>query len=79
MKKLIGIIVFISFASSATAQFVVKQDYKDEKRTYIDDASWAPREHYVDFIHMRLQVSFDCKAGLVKEKSLTPLNRYGRM
>ena len=68
MKKLIGIIVFISFASSATAQFVVKQDYKDEKRTYIDDASWAPREHYVDFIHMRLQVSFDCKAGLVKGK-----------
>ena len=68
MKKLIGIIVFISFTSSATAQFVVKQDYKDEKRTYIDDASWAPREHYVDFIHMRLQVSFDCKAGLVKGK-----------
>ena len=35
-------------------------------RTYIVDPALAPREHNVDFKHMRLEVSFDAPKGLVK-------------
>ena len=37
-------------------------------RSYIVDAQLAPRDHNVDFQHLRLEVSFDAPNGLVKGK-----------
>ncbi len=68
MKKIISLATAISFVIAASAQFVVQESYNGEKRTYLDDAAWAPREHNVDFIHMRLELSFDVTQGLVKGK-----------
>jgi aminopeptidase N len=68
MKKLFSFLISFSFVIASSAQFVVQESYNGEKRTYLDDEAWAPREHNVDFIHMRLEVSFDVKQGLVKGK-----------
>jgi aminopeptidase N len=76
MKKILSLVAAISFAAVVSAQFVVQEAYNGEKRTYLDDAGWSPREHNVDFIHMQLEVSFDVKQGLVKGKvthRFTPL------
>jgi aminopeptidase N len=76
MKKILSLAAAFSFVVAASAQFVVQESFNNEKRTYLDDAAWSPREHNVDFIHMRLEVSFDVKAGLVKGKvthRFTPL------
>lgn len=67
MKKLIILFAVVSFTTKVSAQFV-QESFNNEKRTYLDDGAWPPREHTVDFIHMRLEVSFDCKAGLVRGK-----------
>ncbi len=78
MKKILSLFTAISIVVTASAQFVAEEVYNGEKRTYLDDAGWAPREHFVDFIHMRLEISFDCKAGLVKGKvthRFTPLRQ----
>lgn len=37
-------------------------------RSYLNDEAWAPRERFVDFQHMRLELSFDAAQGLVKGK-----------
>jgi aminopeptidase N len=76
MKKFLSIAVAISIAAIASAQFVVPVTPVGEKRSYLDDGAWAPREHNVDFIHMSLNVSFDVNKGLVKGKvthRFTPL------
>ena len=76
MKKISSLAAAMSFVIAVSAQFVVQESYNGEKRTYLGDGAWAPREHNVDFIHMSLEVSFDCKAGLVKGKvthRFTPL------
>ncbi|HLG02956.1 MAG TPA: M1 family metallopeptidase, partial [Bacteroidia bacterium] len=66
--------IFISV--SLTAQFVGNGSFTGDKRIYLDDGAWAPREHVVDFLHMKLEVAFDVKEGLVKGKvthRFTPL------
>ena len=76
MKKLLSLAAAISIAAIASAQFVVPVTSAGEKRSYLDDGAWAPREHNVDFIHMSLNVSFDVTKGLVKGKvthRFTPL------
>jgi len=50
------------------AQFVGNGSFSGSKRTYLDDGAWAPREHNVDFQHMRLEVSFETSTGTVKGK-----------
>ncbi len=76
MKRLIFFAAALSFAATLPAQFVGNGSFTGAKRTYLDDGAWAPREHNVDFLHMRLEVSFDVKQGLVKGKvthRFTPL------
>jgi aminopeptidase N len=76
MKKLISLALAISTVAVASAQFVVPVTSSGEKRSYLDDGAWAPREHNVDFIHMSLNVSFDVKTGTVNGKvthRFTPL------
>lgn len=78
MKKNISLAVAIFLGLVLNAQFVVPRAESGNKRTYLDDGAWAPREHNVDFIHMRLELSFDVKAGLVKGKAIhrfTPLQQ----
>jgi len=41
---------------------------QDKTRSYLTDAKLAPREHNVDFTHLRLEVSFDPAIGLVRGK-----------
>lgn len=50
------------------AQFVGTGSFEGKRRTYLDDGAWAPREHNVDFKHMRLELSFATGEGLVKGK-----------
>ncbi len=55
---LIGVSLFL--VSTALAQ--------DKTRSYLTDPKLAPREHNVDFTHLRLEVSFNPEQGLVKGK-----------
>src|SRR3990172_10896334 len=67
MKKTI-LIIAILVSSFAKAQL--------KTRSYIIDPQLAPREHNVDFLHMRLELSFEPTKGLVKGKAthiFTPL------
>ncbi len=66
MKRFLSLFISIATISVASAQFVVPVSPVGERRTYLDDAAWTPREHNVDFIHMNLIVSFDVTKGLVK-------------
>src|ERR1035437_4579456 len=70
MKKIIVVVLFAVSVNSSSAQV--------KTRNYIDDRQIAPREHNVDFQHMRLEISFDPAAGLVKGKVthvFTPLRQ----
>ncbi|TND08365.1 MAG: aminopeptidase N [Bacteroidetes bacterium] len=63
---------------AASAQFVGNTGGTDKTRTYIDDAAWVPREHNVDFLHMRLELSFEPQKALVTGKvthRFTPLRQ----
>src|SRR3954463_9177397 len=62
MKKIIFI---ASFAYSLTANFSFGQT---KTRTYLTDPLLAPREHVVDFQHLKLEVSFEPQKSLVKGK-----------
>ena len=65
-KTLLAIAILVS--SFAKAQL--------KTRSYIIDPQLAPREHNVDFLHMRLELSFEPTKGLVKGKAthiFTPL------
>ncbi len=76
MKKIFSFAFTIFSVAIASAQFVVPVTAVGEKRSYLDDGAWAPREHNVDFTHMNLNVSFDVTTGLVKGKvthRFTPL------
>ncbi len=76
MKKIFSFAFTVFSVAIASAQFVVPVTAVGEKRSYLDDGAWAPREHNVDFTHMNLNVSFDVAAGLVKGKvthRFTPL------
>jgi aminopeptidase N len=76
MKKIFFLASAIFSAVVASAQFVVPAVVSGEKRSYLDDGAWTPREHNVDFIHMNLNLSFDVTNGLVKGKvthRFTPL------
>lgn len=78
MKKSLSLAIALLAGLFLNAQFVVPRSETGTKRTYLDDEAWAPREHNVDFIHMRLELSFDVKAGLVKGKvthRFTPLQQ----
>ena len=67
MKRILtAAALIISVASFA--QFVGNGSFEGKRRTYLDDGAWAPRDHNVDFKHMRLELSFDEKQGLVKGK-----------
>lgn len=76
MKKT-GLLLLSGFLPMLlSAQFVGHSGGTDKTRNYIDDAAWAPRDHTVDFINMRLDVSFEPQQGLVKGKvthRFTPL------
>ena len=67
MKKVLTVVAMI-IALNSFAQFVGNGSAKGNKRTYLDDGAWAPREHNVDFQHMRLEVSFETATGTVKGK-----------
>ncbi len=61
MKKILltsAFLLFISYFSFAQVK----------TRSYLVDPKLAPREHNVDFKHMRLEVFFDAAKGLVKGK-----------
>jgi aminopeptidase N len=76
MKKIFFFASAVFCAVVASAQFVVPAVVSGDKRSYLDDGAWAPREHNVDFIHMNLNLSFDVTNGLVKGKvthRFTPL------
>ncbi len=76
MKKIFSLALAVCSAVVASAQFVVPVTPVGEKRSYLDDGAWAPREHNVDFTHMSLSLSFDVTKGLVKGKvthRFTPL------
>ncbi|CAN5896933.1 hypothetical protein BH11BAC7_BH11BAC7_28190 [soil metagenome] len=76
MKKIFSTATLVLTVAIASAQFVVPVTPVGEKRSYLDDGAWAPREHNVDFTHMNLNVSFDVTKGLVKGKvthRFTPL------
>jgi aminopeptidase N len=78
MKNSIGFITAVLFATTAFAQFVGNGSFDGNKRSYLDDGAWAPREHNVDFLHMTLDLSFDVAQGLVKGKvthRFTPLQQ----
>ena len=49
--------------------FLISDSFSQVKtRSYIFDPLLAPREHTVDFQHMKLEVSFESQLGLVKGK-----------
>lgn len=58
MKKITGLLSFLLFSLFVFGQTVT--------RSYIYDALWASRDHVVDFQHLKLEVSFAPKDGLVK-------------
>lgn len=60
MKKGILLICFAVITSGLFAQV--------KTRSYIVDPAGWPRDHNVDFQHLRLEVSFDAPKGLVKGK-----------
>ncbi len=67
MRRLLTVAaLFLTVASFA--QFVGNGSFDGKRRTYLDDGAWAPREHNVDFKHMRLELSFETSQGLVKGK-----------
>jgi aminopeptidase N len=68
MKKIYFLAAAAFFSVAAFAQFVGNGSFTGAKRTYLDDGAWSPREHNVDFLHMRLEISLDPKQGLVKGK-----------
>jgi aminopeptidase N len=59
---------FLLGTVSVNAQFVGNGSFDGKRRAYLDDGAWAPREHNVDFIHMRLELNFETATGLVKGK-----------
>ena len=64
MKKLIFIFLF-GYCLLPTANFSFSQP---KTRSYISDPLLAPREHNVDFQHLKLEVSFEPAKKLVKGK-----------
>jgi aminopeptidase N len=77
MKKILFASAFLVLSFFASAQFVGNGAVTG-MRSYIDDEAWTPREHNVDFLHMKLELSFDMKQGLVKGKvthRFTPLRQ----
>jgi aminopeptidase N len=60
MKKLLFFIPFSLSLITLTAQV--------KTRTYVVDPELAPRDHNVDFTHLRLNVAFDTMHGIVKGK-----------
>ena len=60
MKKTICLLASFLFLGFVPAQV--------NTRSYVIDPQLAPREHPVDFKHMKLEVSFDPAKGLVKGK-----------
>lgn len=49
--------------------FVLSQAaFAQTTRSYIADPAWAPRDHQLDFIHMRAELSFEPTQKLVKGK-----------
>ncbi len=67
MKK----IILITFSLACLSAFS-----QQKNRSYLVDSKLAPRDHNVDFKHLRLEVSFDPAKGLVKGKvteRFTPL------
>lgn len=52
----------------ALAQPVGNGEGSEGIRAYLNDEAWAPRERFVDFQHMRLELSFEPSQGLVKGK-----------
>lgn len=67
MKNILTITA-VACALLAQAQFVGNTGGTDTKRIYIGDEAIVPREHTVDFQHMRLAVDFEPTKGLVKGK-----------
>jgi aminopeptidase N len=67
MKKILTVTA-VACALLANAQFVGNSGGSDKKRVYIDDEAQVPREHNVDFQHMRLVVEFEPAKRLVKGK-----------
>lgn len=67
MRRIL-IVTALMTSLTMSAQFVGTGSYDDKTRSYLDDGAWAPREHNVDFKHMRLEISFDAPQGLVKGK-----------
>jgi aminopeptidase N len=68
MRKIAYSLVALLFLNTIQAQV--------KTRTYTVDPQLAPREHAVDFQHMRLEVAFEPAKGLVKGKvthQFTPL------
>ncbi|GAB4142451.1 MAG: hypothetical protein Fur0041_17560 [Bacteroidia bacterium] len=67
MKKII-VAAGMMLSLQINAQLVGNEGNGSKTRIYLDDDAWAPREHNVDFQHMRLEVSFDAPQNLVKGK-----------
>ncbi len=65
MKKLISVVYIFIFNCSF---LIFTCSAQPKTRTYISDPLLAPREHNVDFQHLKLEVSFDPAKNLVKGK-----------
>ncbi|MGL4597527.1 MAG: hypothetical protein ACRCYO_08370, partial [Bacteroidia bacterium] len=78
MKRFFMLSLAVWASTSLFAQFVGNGGEAQGIRSYLNDNAWAPREHNVDFLHMRLEVNFDVAQGLVKGKvthRFTPLQQ----
>lgn len=60
MKKSLLLITYLLFFGALSAQNLT--------RTYLVDPELAPRDHNVDFTHLRLNIAFEPAKGLVKGK-----------
>ena len=65
MEKIIFVISFVIYHSL----FSIYSFSQPKTRTYINDPLLAPREHNVDFQHLKLEVSFEPQKNLVKGKA----------
>ncbi len=78
MKRFYMLSLAVLASTSLFAQFVGNGGEAQGVRAYLNDNAWAPREHHVDFLHMRLEINFDVAQGLVKGKvthRFTPLQQ----
>lgn len=69
MKKSVLSLLPLFLFHAVFAQFVGNQGGTDKVRSYIGDDAWVPREHNVDFLHLRLELAFEPQNGLVIGKA----------